>query len=73
MTKCCPHCTKRQMILFDDKGQSPEYFQEAEIDWAEWPFEEAPPPNTWTCPRCGYHEPVGMDVVAQMELRPRLF
>ncbi len=73
MTKYCPSCIPGlQMILFDSKGESPEYGPEAEIDWEFWPFPFAPPPNTWACPRCGHHEAVGMDVQAQMEERPRL-
>lgn len=84
MTKNCPDCRRRLMLLFDRTGQCPIYsaqapdskenvFDHQRIDWGAWPFQESPPPNTWVCPRCGHHEDVGQDVIAQQEERPRLF
>ncbi len=83
MTKNCPDCIYRPMLLFDAQGQNETYGAHASIrdnpyvvdriDWGRWPWADAPPPNTWACPRCGHHESVGPDVEAQLEFRPRLF
>ena len=73
------------MMLFDGAGQNeiynkhapdiydPELKEHQNINWDQWPFCGPPPPNTWACPKCGHHEPVAGDVLAQLEDRPRLF
>ncbi len=70
------------MLDFDSKGKNSVYeaqgreesvFDNQRINWGRWPFADDTPPNIWVCPRCGYYEDVGQDVIAQRENRPRLF
>jgi hypothetical protein len=84
MVKSCPECVRTPMLLFDAAGQNEIYnkqapdrqesvFDNQRIDWGRWPWEGPPVPNNWACPRCGHHEEIGPDILAQQEFRPRLF
>lgn len=73
MIKNCPACIAGPMMRFDQKGHNPNYGPGMLESWDFWPWDGPPPANVWVCVGCGYHEPVGPDVEAQQEFRPRLF